>query len=142
MVLVEFRERLSSADTRKRQGKPTYYGERNYSNSYYGKEHKKIDFDEYGKIFFGNRFFGESRTYEGIYQTRHYTHGKYTVQEKFYTPTQAYHAGRQAWRAVFADAVTAWQNLTASQKEIYRVKCSGKHMSGYNVFLHEYLISH
>ena len=142
MVLVEFRERLSSMDTRKRLGMPAYFGERNYSKSYYGQEHKKVDFDEYGKIFYGKRFYGESRTYEGIYQTRHYKGGKFTVKENFYTPTQTYHENRQVWRGVFADAVSAWQALSTSQKELYRIKSSGKHMSGYNVFLHEYLIQH
>jgi len=142
MALVEFKERLYSADTRKRLGKPTYYGEKTYANCYYGKEHKKVTDDEYGKVYYGNKFYGDSRTYEGIYQTRHYNGGKYTVQEKFYNPVNNKHATQQTWRGRFADAISAWQALTTSQKEVYRIKSNGKQMSGYNVFLHEYLITH
>lgn len=142
MVLVEFRERLVSADTKKKLGKPTYYGEKMNGHCYYGQEPQKVIADEYGDIYFASRFYGDSRTYEGIYQTRHYNGGKYTVQEKFYCPTNKKTIPQQANRTKFADAISAWQALTTSQKEVYRVKSSGKRMSGYNVFLHEYLISH
>jgi len=142
MALVEFKERLYSADTKKRLGQPTYYGERRYSNYYFGKEQKKVTDDEYGKKYNGYTFYGDARTYEGIYQTRHYKGGKFTVQEKFYNPTPNYHATQQTWRGRFADAISAWQALTSQEKEVFRIKSSGKKMSGYNVFLHEYLITH
>ena len=142
MVLVEFKERLNSADTRKRLGKPTFYGEKMNGNCYYGQEPLKVTEDEYGAIYFGSRFYGDSRTYEGIYQTRHYKGGKYTVQEKFYSPTETLARTSDPNRITFRNAVLAWQALTLEEKKVYNIKSYGKNMSGYNLFLHEYLISH
>ena len=120
MVLVEFKDRLISADARKKLGIP----------------------NQYGYLIYGVARYGEKNNFAGIYQTRHYKGGKYTVREKFYVPTESASRIANPRRVVFASAVSAWQALSTSQKQIYNIKCSGKHMSGYNVFLHEYLISH
>jgi hypothetical protein len=61
---------------------------------------------------------------------------------KHYVPTNNKKEKQQQWRGIFADAITAWQALSTSEKEAFRIKSSGKHMSGYNVFLHEYMITH
>jgi len=142
MALVEFKERLISANARKKLGNPAYYGEKIYAKSYYGVEYKEASPFQYGIKIFGQREYGENLSFEGIYQTRHYKGGKFTVKEKFYIPTETLARTSDPNRVTFANAVSAWQALTASQKEVYRVKSNGKRMSGYNVFLHEYLISH
>ena len=77
----------------------------------------------------------------GIYQMRPRKKGKIAVRMKFYAPPETAARLANPRRAVFAAGVAAWQALDASQKEFYRLKSFGKHMSGYNVFLHEYLIS-
>lgn len=78
----------------------------------------------------------------GIYRVRH-RWGK-TIQEKmpFYVPTNPQTGPQQANRQKLANAVIAWQNLTDEQKAGYNKEAIGKHMSGYNVFLSQYLYSH
>lgn len=120
MVLVEMPQRFCSFDARKKFGRP----------------------NKYGQAIYGVSQFGEDNDLTGIYQTRHYKGGKYTVRENFYVPTETTKRINDPNRVTFANAVLAWQGLTSEQKEVYRIKSSGKNMSGYNVFLHEYLISH
>lgn len=78
----------------------------------------------------------------GIYRVRH-RWGK-VIQEKlpFYTPTNPQTVPQQANRQKLTNAVTAWQALTPTQKAVYNKNAIGKEMSGYNLFLSEYLYSH
>jgi len=46
---------------------------------------------------------------------------------------------QQARREKFAAAVAAWQSLTPEQKEVYNKKAMRKNMSGYNLYLSEYM---
>lgn len=78
----------------------------------------------------------------GIYRVRH-RWGK-VIQEKlpFYVPTNPQTGPQQANRQKMTDAVAAWQALTDEQQAVYNKNAIGKEMSGYNLFLQEYLLSH
>lgn len=78
----------------------------------------------------------------GIYRTRH-RWGK-VIQEKlpFYTPTNPQTGPQQNWRGIFSDAVAGWQALTDEQKNQYNEKAKYKNLSGYNLYISEYLYSH
>ena len=78
----------------------------------------------------------------GIYRVRH-RWGK-VIQEKlpFYVPTNPQTEAQQANRQKMADAVAAWQSLTPEQKEIYNERAKGKNLTGNNIFISEYLLSH
>lgn len=78
----------------------------------------------------------------GIYRVRH-RWGK-VIQEKlpFYVPTNPQTGPQQANRQKMTDAVAGWQALTDEQKAVYNKNAIGKEMSGYNLFLSEYLLSH
>jgi len=89
-----------------------------------------------GKLNSPNPNFG------GIYQTQPTSKGRITRKLKFYVPTNPQTELQQANRSKFADAVLAWQNLTSQQKLSYNERASGKPLSGYNLFLKEYLLSH
>lgn len=78
----------------------------------------------------------------GIYQRRRGKKGQINVLEKFYRPTNPRTVPQQAQRAKMTAAVAAWQSLTGSQQKEYDVKAKGKQMSGFNLFLREYLNSH
>lgn len=120
MAVLNFPDALISASARKRFGRP----------------------NQYGQIVYGVSMYGEENNYTGIYQTRPSKKGRVQVLERFYVPTNPQSVPQQANRSKFADAIAAWQALSPSQKEFFRLKSYGKRMSGYNVFLHEYLISH
>ena len=98
--------------------------------------------NQYGFDTYGVSRYGEKNDLAGIYQMRPRLKGRLCVRMKHYSPPETALRIANPRRAVFASAVSAWQGLSTVQKELFRVKSSGKHMSGYNVFLHEYLISH
>ena len=138
---------------RKKFGNPTNYGERIFGRYFFGREYIESSPHQYGKRTYADAFYGANLSFEGIYHTRppaftsrmviNPTRKKrVNVRMKYYTSPETALRIANPRRAVFASAVSAWQALTASQKELYRLKSMGKHMSGYNVFLHEYLISH
>jgi hypothetical protein len=120
MVLIETPDKLISFEARKKLGVP----------------------NQYGQIVYGVSDYGVKNNYAGIYQMRPRTSGRVAVRMNFYAPPETALRIANPRRGVFANAVSAWQALSTSQKEVYRVKSWGKHMSGYNVFLHEFLISH
>lgn len=120
MAKLDCPDRLLSMTARKRFGRP----------------------NQYGQIVYGYSQYGEKNNYTGIYQVRHYKSNLVNVVEQFYCPTDQSQPAKVARQIIFASAILAWQALSAGEKERFRRKSSGKHMSGYNVFLHEYLISH
>ena len=77
----------------------------------------------------------------GIYQMRPRPNGPICVRHIFYAPTETPARIANPRRAIFASAVLAWQNLTADQKLEYHKKAYGKHMSGYNLFMKQYLLT-
>lgn len=95
----------------------------------------------YGTRNYGAFAYGAGADTFGIYRVRH-RWGKF-VQEKmvFYFPINPKTGPQLIQQQKMTDAVTAWQDLTPSQKEEYNIKAKGKDMSGYNLFLSEYLLS-
>jgi hypothetical protein len=98
--------------------------------------------NQYGRIIYGVSRYGEKNDYAGIYQTRPRPKGRMMVRMVHYVPTNPQTIPQQTNRQKYADSVAAWQALSSSEKQFYRVKSSGRRMSGYNLFQHEYLISH
>lgn len=84
----------------------------------------------------------DPKGFYGIYRVRH-RWGK-VIQEKlpFYVPTNPRTEAQQTHRQKLTNAVVAWQSLTEEQQEVYNEKVEGKQMSGYNLFISEYLLSH
>jgi len=78
----------------------------------------------------------------GIYQIRTRYGKQVQIKEVFYTPTNPQTEAQQAWRAIFADAVAGWQGLTQTEKDVYNQRVKYKNLSGYNLYLKEYLLSH
>lgn len=78
----------------------------------------------------------------GIYRVR--PRWNKVIQERmpFYTPSNPQTQTQQNWRGIFAGAVAGWQGLTDQQKAVYNLKAKYKNLSGYNLYLSEYLFSH
>lgn len=75
----------------------------------------------------------------GIYQMRPRPGGAICVCEKFYEPSCQTQPGKIPWQNKFAAAVENWQALTLEQKMVYRKRAVGKGMSGYNLFIRDYM---
>ena len=56
-------------------------------------------------------------------------------------PTNKQTEPQQTNRAKMAAAVLAWQNLTDEQKRVYNERVERLNMSGYNLFIRDYLSS-
>ena len=82
---------------------------------------------------------GDSILLSGIYQEKTRWPGWPCSREKYYIPKNPRSGPQQANREKFSDAVAGWQMLTPEQKKTYNKRAIGKHMSGYNLFLREYM---
>ena len=141
MATLTSAEKLISSTSRKKLGSASYYGERIFGEAYFGKEYSEVSPYQYGKREYAEAKFGENLTYEGIFQKLNKKTGDVYARLNFYFPKYSRNELQDISRINFANGVLAWQSLTASQKEVFRVKSFGRRMTGFNLFLHEYLIS-
>jgi len=79
---------------------------------------------------------------DGIYKMQRYNGKVVCVYTDFYEPSNQSQPNKVARQLVFADAVAGWQARTGPAKEEYIEQAVGLHMSGYNLFLRGYLLSH
>jgi len=111
--------------------------------------HKKIGrVSFYGRSFFGFSYYGQDKTtmengtvISGVFRER-VSYGK-RIKEilPFMYPSNPRTEEQQANRQKIADGVLTWKNLTEEEKSVYNKEAIGKRMSGYNLFLSEYLKS-
>ena len=97
---------------------------------------------KYGDREYGNFEYGAGGDVGGVYRVRSYNGRRIQERMNYYTPANPQTESQQAWRAVFASAVSAWQGLSENAKEAYRVLAKYKPLSGFNLFVKEYLLSH
>ncbi len=96
----------------------------------------------FGLIAFGYTRFGFYTWLAGIYQKK-YFHGKSAiVRQRFSWGKNNQTPDQQAWRAVMASGVSAWQALSSDDKKSFNFRAKNLIMSGYNLFLREWLNSH
>jgi len=124
-------EKLLSILPSKRFGKPRCYGRGMYAFSDYGA-------DEI--VCFSDR--DEPIEFSGIYRRDNVTGKVKHYREPYYITKNPRTETQQANRQKLADGVAAWQALTPDEKNQYNIKARWKHLSGYNLFLHQYLLSH
>ena len=77
-----------------------------------------------------------------IYRQQPTPSGRITIREKYYVPTNPRTVLQQANRALFAEAVDAWQSLDYEQEIYWNKLRYPEHMSGYNRFLRNYMNTH
>jgi hypothetical protein len=78
----------------------------------------------------------------GIYQVQNYKNGQVTVRLKFpKTRPVTFGAGEVASREKLAEAVVSWQGLTEEEKESYNKRAIVKKITGYSLFVREYMLS-
>lgn len=95
-----------------------------------------------GRAICGWSLCGDWNDRSAIYRVRHYEGQKHKERLEFYPYIITNTTEQATRRATFADAVLAWQNLAENQKSEFNRKAIGRHMSGYNLFIRYYLLSH
>ena len=116
---LEETEKIIGFKAQNKKGKPGQYG-----------------FSEYG--FFE---YGASTPYSGIYSQRKIKGKVLTLVKKFYIPTNPQTELQQANRQKLAAGVLAWQELSEEQKNEYRTKAKNLPLTGFNLFIREYMLS-
>lgn len=96
----------------------------------------------FGRISFGYNYFGFYSWYSGIYQKLYIWGKPYISRKKFNWGSNPQTEVQQLWRSVIASGVLEWQSFTSDQKLSYNARARGLTMSGYNLFLREWLNSH
>jgi hypothetical protein len=96
----------------------------------------------FGRIAFGFNRFGFYHWYCGIYQKKYYFGKPYISKEKFYRPTNPQTERQMLWRGVVTSGHNEWASFDIETKEQYRLRARGLPMTGYNLFMREWLNSH
>ena len=118
-----------------------------YIRKKFGNNRDSLSGGFYGEADFGSGGFGSEEPnptapFYGIYQNRRCKEGLIPVQMKFYKPTNPQTEPQQTNRQKITDAVLAWQNLTEQEKQVYNRNALGQALTGYNLFVKNYLLSH
>jgi len=139
--VTEF-EKLFSSIAKKRFGIFREYGTSQFGFSHYGDGPIYIIVDKGPPVKYFSDTNGNPIDFAGIYRTDNVTGKVKNYREPYYITRNPRTSDQQAWRQIFADAISAWQALTQEQKDQYNKDAKGKGLSGYNLFLKEYLKSH
>lgn len=112
---------------------------KNYSLDTRGKFGKGGGF---GRVALGYNHFGFYSWYSGIYQKLYYFGKPHISRKKFNWGSNPQTELQQAWRAVLASGWVEWATYTDEQKNEFKIRAVSLHMSGANLFMREWLISH
>ncbi len=141
MPEVEGIDKLFCVFPKKKFGLFRLFGTSQFAHSNYGDEDIYFNRTGYGVASFGNDIFANIILLSGIYRTDNVTGTTKFYREPFYITKNPRYAPQQANRAKMAAAVSAYKVLTPAEKMLYHKAAIGKRMSGYNLFLKEYLLS-
>ena len=77
--------------------------------------------------------------YAGIWIRRHLPYGVVSERCRFYKPTNPRTFVQQNWRLTFRNGVIQWHNLTPPGKQSYNERARKAGISGFNLFMREFL---
>ena len=139
MQSIEGVERLLSMRARKRVGLFNQFGTSLAGSSCYGTEDIYFIRTGFGRAIFGHCVYADAFLLSGIW-VRQRVNGKIETFRLPYSISKSTDdAEVLANRAKFKLAVAAAKAMTDEQKKEYNRRASGKHMSGYNLFIKEYM---
>lgn len=152
MPNLTLRQKVFLGLPRKGLGYPLRYGQANFGISLYGDNSdvsavfqrrftSHVSARSYGTGYYGGLWYGEQTGILKVAKNGKRKSGLRHISMKFYRPTNPQTIPQQALRGTFADGVANWQGLTTLEKVEYNNRAKGKKMSGYNLFLREYMLS-
>jgi len=130
MPQIQGTEKILSTWPRKRLGRPREYGRAMYGFSVYGEEPIILDDGSPDGIELTGVFRKNTNAGPNVFN-----------REPYMIPKNPRTAEQQSQRAKLTAGVAAWQALTPEEQAAYDTNAAGLHMSGYNLFLREYLSS-
>jgi hypothetical protein len=75
----------------------------------------------------------------GIYRLTNCREGKISTRRKFYKYYTDCTPARRLLRLKYTNAQAGWRSLTTEQKAVYNKRAVGRHYSGYNLFIKEFM---
>lgn len=141
MVWLPAPEALFSIDPHNRFARPCEFGYGVFGYTKFGDEFLGVPMEEFGASIYGDLEFGDYILLSGIYAHRRTKSNRGTIRMHYYRPKNPHTIPQNNVRDKFAAAVLAWQNLTISQKAVYNKKAVGRHQSGYNLKIAEFMSS-
>lgn len=84
---------------------------------------------------------GQKVELSGVYQKRSSAGKAITVRERFYFPRYPNTPAQLNTRQNIRLAVASWRSLTENEKMPYNKRAEGLNMSGYNLYIREYIKS-
>ncbi len=135
-------EKLFSLWAKKKALRFNQLGTSQLAHSWLGDEDIFWPIGEFGNSVFGVNQYADIIPLSGIYRTDNVTGETKNYREPYYITRNPRTEPQQTNRAKMAAAVLAWQGLTTPEKMVYYKRAIGKRLSGYNLFLKEYLESH
>ena len=142
MVVVSPADTFIGQSSQKKIGRGLQFGRKLYGNFEYGETEPVMGIGQYGVRDYGKTRYAQVILPFGIYQIRSEPEGQITVKKEFYVPNNPQTETQQAHRQKYGQGVEAWNNLTPEQKAVYNQRAKYKNLSGYNLYLREYLLSH
>ena len=127
-------------------GEEAFLGRMNFGAAQFGNEGTLDEWALFGDMEFGVAIFGNTTNAKaiqaaGIYQRRHCKEGLLTCKMKFYAPPPSRTEPQGLQRDKMGPPVAAWKLLTDEQKAVYYKRAIGLHMTGYNLFIKEAMLS-
>lgn len=135
-------DKLLSFLPNKRFGKFCKFGTSQLGFSHFGDNDIYYLITGFGDSVLGVSKFCNAIPLSGIYRTDNVTGKTKFYREPYYITKNPRTEAQQTQREKFASAVLAWQSLTQEQKNPYNMRAERMNLSGYNLFLREYLLSH
>ena len=142
MPKIEGIDKALSFTPSKKLGRNREYGRGMFAEAVYGEENDFIEYAIYGVSSYGEEKYGNRMLVSGIFRKDGTTAKGGTYLEPYYIPYDPKSEDQLARRGVFGDGVDAWHALTDNERAEYNEKAKGKHRSGFNAFLRQYLLSH
>jgi len=142
MPIVQGVEKIFSLEPRKILGRHRHYGRSMLGQSHFGDDDiiVKVNVGVPGSHPHVKEI--KEIVFSGIYSLKHLNNKRQFMREEYYIPYNPRTIPQQANRGILRDAVSAWQDLTNEQKLVYNNRAKGKNLSGYNIFIGEYVHSH
>ena len=120
------------------------FGRAVFGRAKYGKFFEPLVSDPFNRIFSDcswGKIGKTANSVYGIYQRQRTSKGQIVRKLKFYVTPNPRTEAQQANRNKFAEAIKNWQGLTTQQKEVYNKRAGYRPLSGYNLYIKEYMKS-
>jgi len=141
MAEVQGLDKLFSVMPTKRFGVFSKFGTSQCGFTNYGDDDIVFNEQGYGVATFGNTIYANIKILSGIYRRYSLTGKQKIIRNRYFITGNPRTALQQANRQKYAAAVLAWQSLTDEQKAVYNARCRFLRLSGYNLFIKNYLLS-